>query len=763
MKILLLTDIPPCKEFTAGLTLDQLCRFLPPDSICCFAMVNPVLDAKLSPDLGWIPIAYTKKRSEAAVRPAARHFVGAALRLRTVVAGSRIRSLLLPPLLVLVTIVRVVGRYTRVQRALKIFARPFEVASSVIAWSFERLRRRFVVPRLADQAVEFGRAQNVDLVWAVLQGQTITQIAPDVAKRLNAPLITQVWDPLQWWLDANQIDRFSRRAALADFDRALRQSRACLAASWEMANEYKARYGTFSVPLTACLPDQISKQPDLCRFPGPEIELGMIGQFYAANEWLQLVRALTMSGWQVRGRQVRITVLGAHLPPGDAPVDRVRFLGWRGQKDVVEIVSALDLLYCPYPFDMQMDEVARLSFPSKLVAYFAAGRPILFHGPADSSPAKYLVQHDAACMVNDVRATAIYNAMCKLVDTPALYRRLGENAQKAFRADFTLETMRRNFASVLGIPLATPDIEATTFRPHFEPIQMPDVQNLRRANRRIFRSAGTEANRKPPVRAYVGASRLYERLLMAAPSRDENVQRHPETWMNFDRLGVAALYKKTFAYDGDYINDRHRYYGECKTGFAGNPHCIDIGSVGFLQRPDALKIYELAYFCNGDILDLGTHHGLSTSIMLGALQDSGRQGVVETVDISATAMSATKSNIGRIDGSERVHHYTEDALLFMQRAIKQQRKFGFIFMDHHHGYNEICSAAELAVKLLSDGGFILVHNYTDRGNYDPGHVYGIYQAVNDVILPNEHFVFCGNFGCCGLFRKVMRSSPSSAS
>ncbi len=400
MKILLLTDIPPCKNFTAGLVLDQLSRFLPRGSLACFAMVNPHIDAKLSSDLDWIPIAYGTKRSEAAFRP-------------------------LP------------GRL-----------------SFPIAWITEKLRRRFVVPRLAEQVIKFGRTQKVDVVWAVLQGQTVTQIAPYVADKLNARLVTQVWDPLIWWLIANNIDRFNRRAALADFDEAVRRSRTCITASWAMAKDYEARYGTRSIPVVASHPADWAKSPDLSKFPRDEIQIGMAGQFYAGSEWLQLLRALNHSGWRVRGRPVRITVLGGGPPPGEGR-PRIGCTSWGGavSRKRPEILSDMDLLYCPYPFDQHMEEVARLSFPSKVVLYLAAGRPILFHGPSFASPAEFLREWKAGLIVPDVHAAAIYNALCCIVDDPALYVRLGRNVERAFQQNFTLERMRQNFEQAFEVSL----------------------------------------------------------------------------------------------------------------------------------------------------------------------------------------------------------------------------------------------------------------------------------------------------------------------
>lgn len=422
MKILLLTDIPPCKNFTAGLVLDQLCRFLPQGSIACFAMVNPLLDAKLTPDLDWIPVAYTKKRAEYAFRP-------------------------LP------------GRLSL----------PF-------AWTAETLRRRLVVPRLTDQAVAFGREQKVDLLWAVLQGQTATQMAPEVARKLGVPMVTQVWDPLIWWLLANRIDRFSRAAALRDFDRALTASRCCLAASWAMAEAYRTRYGTAGVPVIASHASELGKAPDLNSFPGSTIRLGMAGQFYAGDEWRQLLQALNDHDWRIRGREVEITVLGGGMPPGAAPTGRVHFLGWKSQPEAAEILASMDVLYCPYPFAPEMEEVSKLSFPSKVVLYLAAGRPVLFHGPAYSSPADYLRRRDAGYLVTEQNAAAIFGALGKLIDDPALYRALGERARAAFQADFTLETMRANFSRAIGFPL--PAEPAAVTEPAPAPKNLPDVNAI---------------------------------------------------------------------------------------------------------------------------------------------------------------------------------------------------------------------------------------------------------------------------------------------
>jgi glycosyltransferase involved in cell wall biosynthesis len=404
--------------------LDQLCRFLPPGSLACFALVNPQLDARLSPDLDWIPIAYTAKRDEAAFR-----------------------------------------------------ALPGKL-SFVSAYCVETMRRRYVVPRILRQAVEFAREQQIDAVWAVLQGQTLIQMAPELADQLGVPLFTQVWDPLSWWLVANRIDRLNRRAALADFDRALRVSKACAVASWAMAAEYKTRYGTFSVPVIASHSSEIARRPDPSTgCTAAEITIGMAGQFYAATEWLALVRALNMAHWRVSEKRVRIVVAGPTRPPGDVPPGRVEYLGWQAQAEVLRILADCDILYCPYPFDSALAEVSRLSFPSKLTLYLAAGRPVLFHGPSFSSPARYLEEREAALCIGSELPSAIYNGLARLVDEPLVYRRIAECGQAAFQRDFTLDAMRDCFFEFLGITGGAVAQSAESYR-QWSPVYLSDVRAL---------------------------------------------------------------------------------------------------------------------------------------------------------------------------------------------------------------------------------------------------------------------------------------------
>lgn len=399
MKVLLLSDIPPCSNLTAGLVLSAMTRFLPRDSICCFAVVNSTLHIKIPPEFRNIPIEFHAKPNE--------------------------NWSWLPQ--------------RRLVRKL----------SSLVSFFGESIIEKTTVRSLTKKAVKFGKQQDVDRVWAVLQGQTTIRMAKQVADELQVPLHTHVWDPFSWWAEANNIDGISTRRIQAFFDDAISNSATVATASAYMAENYRERFNVDALPIISSHPRSLARTPNIAKGVGGSILIGMAGQFYAAGEWLQLIKAMDAANWRVAGKDVRIVVLGPQKPP-QSSTDHVTFLGWKSQQDAAEILSHCDLLYCPYPFDPKMREVAAYSFPSKLVLYLAAGRPIVFHGPDYSSPCRYIRQKECGVVADRVVATAVFNEIERLVIDATLYERTARNAQDAFVEDFTLESMAKSFHHFIG-------------------------------------------------------------------------------------------------------------------------------------------------------------------------------------------------------------------------------------------------------------------------------------------------------------------------
>jgi glycosyltransferase involved in cell wall biosynthesis len=398
MKTLLLTDIQPSSNLTAGIVTAQMCRFVPQGQLAIFCVQNRHLRPELYSDLAHVPI-------------------------------------------------RVVAKPNELNRQ-SIWKIPI---GDLISVTTETMRRLTISP-LVREAVEFGRQQNATSVWAVLQGQTMVRMAGAVANRLGVPLHVQVWDPLSWWLRSHGVDRLNRKWDLALFDRTLRQAVACATASGPMASHYQARYGTSSRAIIASLDRSVARRPEPRLRKSNELSIGFAGQLYANDEWLRFVQALECTHWRVAGRKVVVRALGHQRPQGIRD-ENLDFLGWQTQEKAVDLLSnACDILYCPYPFAASLAEVAKFSFPSKISTYLAAGTPVIFHGPVYSAAALYLKEKRAGLVCDTLGADAVYEAILRLVKDEALYERLARGAQAAFLADFTLDRMEKEVRHFLGYP-----------------------------------------------------------------------------------------------------------------------------------------------------------------------------------------------------------------------------------------------------------------------------------------------------------------------
>jgi glycosyltransferase involved in cell wall biosynthesis len=408
MKILLLTDMPPCRNFTAGLVLERLVSFLQPNELALCAVINPALHPEIPRELDSVPRLLLRKPLEAAAR---------------VIPGS------VPS-----------HRIPRILRTLSGFpAFIFELVQAARV-------RYLLLPRIAT----FAREQGVDAIWVVLQGQTMIRLAKQLSEKLGLPLLTQVWDPFEWWLRANRVDLMTQRRLLATFDSVIRHSRGCAAASWAMAEAYKKKYSIHSVPVIAGLPAELAYPPADEPHRREEFVIGMAGQFYSQAEWACLICALDSVNWRLSGRSVKVRVLGGGFQAYSQRPTNFEYLGWHSQGDAIRLLADTDLLYMPYWFSEEFRIESSLSFPSKLVTYFAAGRPVFCHAPGYASPARYIREHEAGYCCESLDPPAVVGLLNEVLTDDLRYGRYAKHGSACLKRDFTLSRMQESFFDFLS-------------------------------------------------------------------------------------------------------------------------------------------------------------------------------------------------------------------------------------------------------------------------------------------------------------------------
>jgi glycosyltransferase involved in cell wall biosynthesis len=393
-RFLLLTNIPPCDVDAGGLVINKLCRLFEPGSLACFAVMEPywVQHAAIPPDLEWMPF-----HGEADAR---RPFGGA----------------------------------------------PAKVAARGLDW-WQSSR----ATRLVRRAAQFGRSFGVDAIWCHLAGEMMYRLAVPLAAHLNIPLYTQVLDPPELWFGFDRVPPSSQRRLQKAFTRTLNASVALAAISDPMRDEYSPHVRGPSFTLPPGIDASLSVDIPRHTFRNDELVIGVSGNLHQAAAWSSLLGALQSNGWRVAGRDVRIRVLSRSLPILTSEPANIDFRGWRSQHETIRLLAETDVLYCPSWFEAESLSAARLSFPSKLAPYFAAGRPVLFHGPPDSAGGRFIAEHKAGLCCTSLDHTDIIRTLGDLMSDDSHVDVLASNARNAFHSHLTTDTMQSRFHEFLGI------------------------------------------------------------------------------------------------------------------------------------------------------------------------------------------------------------------------------------------------------------------------------------------------------------------------
>lgn len=180
---------------------------------------------------------------------------------------------------------------------------------------------------------------------------------------------------------------------------------------------------------------------------------------------------------------------------------------------------------------------------------------------------------------------------------------------------------------------------------------------------------------------------------------------------------------------------------------------------GWLRPEDALKLYELAHFAEGPILEIGTHRGKSGTLMALALRDAGSAALVVSIDVDARAQREAAAAAAAKGVQDRLWLMAGSAGAFF--AANPSFTPSLVFLDADHSYEGVRRDLDLLEPRVPGGGLVLLHDYLDPRNDDPSSPeIGVFRAARESWL-SDSCEFAGVFGACGLFRRL-RGGPASA-
>jgi hypothetical protein len=265
------------------------------------------------------------------------------------------------------------------------------------------------------------------------------------------PLVVTVWDAPEYFITNGRLDPWARRRILSIFDHVASHAQTISVASDGMKALYEGRYGTRGVTMAHGIDRRHWRQRPASPAAEDRLVIAFAGSLYAKQEWNALVGAIEGSGGTIAGRRVSIRFVGRFPRLGARTATFVEKAGPHSFDESMEQLSQADVAYLPYWFDPRRALIAQTSFPGKMSAYVAAGVPVLYHGPRDSSPTLFLQQYPVGVGCHSLRHREIISALEKLASDVPTLEAASAVRQRALDEVLGLEAMLRRFADLLGI------------------------------------------------------------------------------------------------------------------------------------------------------------------------------------------------------------------------------------------------------------------------------------------------------------------------
>jgi hypothetical protein len=244
-------------------------------------------------------------------------------------------------------------------------------------------------PRHMAQSIDaLADRHDAAAIWIVAHGPVLPAVAP-LVHRHGRRVHVSVHDDPAWAVVA----RTRRELPLTPWVHkclgdALTAATSVDVISSGMQAELGRRYGVDSVVVHRVLRDEV--KPNVVYDPrSSELCIGVLGSLYARRQ-LDLLLRVVATAARNAGVRGRVVVIGGQDPEVIRRAGRVRgvdatFTGHLGESEAIELLRGAFALYLSYPAGIRARVLRRTSFPTKLVTYLEAARPLLMHTPRDST------------------------------------------------------------------------------------------------------------------------------------------------------------------------------------------------------------------------------------------------------------------------------------------------------------------------------------------------------------------------------------------
>lgn len=292
-----------------------------------------------------------------------------------------------------------------------------------------------------------------DVVYTPLGNLRVARVAAQVAEFLHCPVVPHFLDDWPTTLySSGELGGRARTFVDRAIGRVLRRAPVGLAIGPDMAKEFEQRYRIPFVDVMNCVDFEDGSIGD--RWIAPVADQTKLQFVYSGGLHLgrdaalrEIAEALPVA--RKAGCDVALTIIGPASEGFNlsrAAGADVEFVGPLRSDQVMERLSAADILVHVESMEPQFRAFTRLSISTKIPQYLASGRPILAYGPAELASMRYLQASGAAAAVTSVDPHALADTVIALARDSARRTAMGragrDFAHARHRSDVVLERLR---------------------------------------------------------------------------------------------------------------------------------------------------------------------------------------------------------------------------------------------------------------------------------------------------------------------------------
>jgi glycosyltransferase involved in cell wall biosynthesis len=316
-----------------------------------------------------------------------------------------------------------------------------------------------------DDCVGFINENKITKIWCYVQCENILRLLEGVYEKTKISYVIQIMDPIDWHIKARGFDIERKKDILILFNNAVNKSSFCLTASDNMNSIYKkiykvpCEYITVShKPIDTKKEKYIDKDSLIISFAGQvycvEETKNLISALEKMN-WKYNEKKIILKYY---GSFELIKFVQQNNLISKNNIKNIMEMGYIPQQVLNEELNNSHLLYCPYFFsnDEALRKVSEQSFPSKLIAYLNSNTNVLVHGPSYSSPVKFVKKNLCGFTIESNNIEDIVAGLQELFNNIPSIKYIN-NAKAVFEENFDIKIIKRKFFNALGLKICNDD------------------------------------------------------------------------------------------------------------------------------------------------------------------------------------------------------------------------------------------------------------------------------------------------------------------